>query len=145
LKHSQPVQIVEQRLAKEWNSIRQSTAQQPRIRHFAGDPFWLRELLMAEYANPTGSTSGKLDLIVNRINENLVLNESLRQENESLRQENESLRQENESLRQENESLRQENMAVLNSRIWRFMAFLRFTRTRARLFLRSSLRNRSSP
>jgi hypothetical protein len=123
LKHAKPVQIVEQRLSKEWNSIRQFTAYQPRIRHFAGDPFWLRELLMAEYANPTDGTSDKLDLIINRINENLLLRESLREENESLREENES-------LREENESLRQANMAVLNSRIWKLYVFWRFIRTR---------------
>ena len=116
LKHSKPVQIVEQRLAIEWNSIRQFTAQEPRIRHFAGDPFWLRELLMAEYSNPTGDTSVKLDLIVNRINENLLLNESLHRENES--------------LHRENESLHRANMAVLSSRIWRLFAFWRFIRTR---------------
>jgi FtsZ-binding cell division protein ZapB len=136
LKISETIHIAEQKLAKEWNSIRQDAAQQPKIRHFAGDPFWFRKLLIAEYANPTSRNTSRLNEIIANINEDILLyeslrqeNESLRQENESLRQENESLRQENESLRQENESLRQENMQVLNSRTWRLFSFWRFART----------------
>jgi len=128
--NSEPIRVTEQRLAKDWNSIRQDSAQQPRIRHFAGDPFWFRKLLMAEYANPNSRDKDCLSEIITSVNENIVSCESLRQENESLRQENESLRQENESLRQENESLRQEKMEVLNSRTWKLFTFWRFVRIR---------------
>jgi FtsZ-binding cell division protein ZapB len=112
LEDTHPIRISEQKLGKEWNSIRQDAARHPKIRHFAGDPIWLRELLMAEYANPSGNASDTLNLLVSRINQNLELNESLRQEKESLRQESESLRQESESLRQESESLRQEKESL---------------------------------
>jgi hypothetical protein len=129
------VAITEQKLPKEWNSIRQDPAVPARIRHFAGEHFWVRKLLMAEYANPTGTSAETLDEVINKINETKESNESLRQQNESLRQQNESLHQQNESLHQQNESLHQQNeslsqynLEITNSRTWKLFSLWRFIR-----------------
>ena len=122
------VSITEQKLPNEWNSIRQDPAVQARIRHFAGEHFWVRKLLMAEYANPTGTSAETLNEAINNINEIIVLNESLQQQNESLQQQNESLHQQNESLHQQNESLSQYNLEITNSRTWKLFSLWRFIR-----------------
>jgi len=132
---TESVSITEQKLPIEWNSIRQNATQQPRIRHFAGEHFWVRKLLMAEYANPTNTSGKTLNEIITKINETKVLNESLHQQNESLHQQNESLHQQNESLHQQNESLHQQNnhlsqqnFNMTNSRTWKLFSLWRFMR-----------------
>lgn len=58
------MEIKEQRLSLEWNSIRQNSSHSPIIRHFAGEPFWIRKFLMAEYANPEIGASLVLENMV---------------------------------------------------------------------------------
>ena len=54
------IKIKEQELSLSWNSIRQNSASRPHIRHFAGEPFWIRKFLMAEYVNPGLNASAVL-------------------------------------------------------------------------------------
>jgi hypothetical protein len=54
------IKIEEQELSLSWNSIRQNSASRPYIRHFAGEPFWIRKFLMAEYVNPGLNASAVL-------------------------------------------------------------------------------------
>ena len=115
------VSITEQKLPNEWNSIRQDPAVQARIRHFAGEHFWVRKLLMAEYANPTGTSAETLNEAIININEIIVLNESLHQQNESLHQQNES-------LHQQNESLSQQYLEITNSHTWKLFSLWRLMR-----------------
>jgi hypothetical protein len=61
---TEKLKIKEQELSLSWNSIRQNSSSSPIIRHFAGEPFWIRKFLMAEYANPEAGSSRVLQDMV---------------------------------------------------------------------------------
>jgi len=103
----QQVAIKEQKLPIEWNSIRQNAAREPRIRHFAGEQFWVRKFLMAEYSNPTGNSNAVITEILARIDQ---------------------IEKSNHSLEQQNHSLEQHNSEITNSRTWRLFSFWRVLR-----------------
>jgi hypothetical protein len=101
------LEIIEQKLSKEWNSVRQDPANKVRIRHFAGEQMWVRKLLMAEYANPFGNAP-------------YILSDMLKHE---FPIDNKVANQE---LLAQNEQLLAQNFAITNSKTWKFFSLYRW-------------------
>jgi hypothetical protein len=108
------LEIHEQALPVTWNSIRLNAVENPRIRHFAGEVFWVRKLLMAEYTLPQVNSLMNINDVISEVN--IVGQEHL------------SCKQEILSLTQEILSLTKDYEIVVNSRSWKFLTIWRFLR-----------------
>jgi len=87
--------IKDQILSTEWNSIRQDPSEKPRIRHFAGEKFWIRKLLTAEYSHPFGSSGQILEELINgqvNIANSQVEPQELASQNQELASQNQELK-----------------------------------------------------
>ncbi len=114
-------EIIEQQLSTEWNSIRQDPSPSPRIRHFAGENYWTRKLLLAEYSNSNEHSKRTLSEILDVQSFEV----SVQQQNQQLEQQNQQLEQQNQQLEQQNQQLEQQYFSVVTSRIWRTFSFYR--------------------
>jgi hypothetical protein len=95
--------LQEQKLPLEWNSIRFDAVKNPRIRHFAGEPFQIKKFLMAEYAHPTSNSPEVLQHLIDSFS---AIEET---------------KNRNRLLEVENETLRLDLKLIHSSRIWKFM------------------------
>ena len=105
--------LVQQKLSTDWNSIRQDPSKDPRIRHFAGENFWVRKILMAEYANPCDDAPSVLSSMINL----LTPVPELTAQNQELTAQNQELTIQLDSIR--------------NSRTWKTMGFWRRIRSKS--------------
>jgi hypothetical protein len=106
--------IHEQELPIEWNSIRLNSAQKPRIRHFAGENFWVRKFLMAEYTIPSDTSLKSIDEVIREV--------------ENVQQQNHELQKQNHELQQQNHDFELKYQQILKSRTWRFLSLWRLLR-----------------
>jgi hypothetical protein len=123
--------IKDQMLSTEWNSIRQDPSEKPRIRHFAGEKFWIRKLLTAEYSHPFGSSGQILEELIsgqgniaNSQTENQELvsqNQELVSQNQELVSQNQELVSQNQELVSQNQQLKIQISQVHSSRIWKII------------------------
>jgi hypothetical protein len=102
--------IKDQMLSTEWNSIRQDPSEKPRIRHFAGEKFWIRKLLTAEYSHPYGSSGQILEELISGPG-NIANSHA----------ENQELVSQNQELASENQQLKIQISQVHSSRIWKII------------------------
>ena len=106
---NETIHIKEQKLSVDWNSIRLDPSRKPRIRHFAGEQFWVRKLFMADCANPEGEAPAIL--------------QSMLSQHFPIEDDKERVRQ----LMLANEELRLFNQQIINSRLWTlFIVFRTF-------------------
>jgi hypothetical protein len=110
--------IKEQKLSAEWNSIRQHKAEKPRIRHFAGESFFVRKFLMAEHANLNGNAPEVLNFSILE----LTQMDKLELQNQQLELQNQQLELQNQQLELQNQQLELQNQQLEESRIWRFFS-----------------------
>jgi len=133
------LEVMVQKISGEWNSIRQASTPNPKIRHFAGESFSVRKLFMAEYANPRGSAGEILEKMINlgitpehTLETMYSLHEQHRQLEEQHRQLEEQHRQLEEQYRQIEEQHRLLDVkfrAVIDSNIWKIFTFWRWIRS----------------
>ena len=118
IKNTELIPVKEQKLPIEWNSIRQDPAKNPKIRHLAGEDFWVRKLLLTEHANSADALTKTINEVTNQLKENLNLIETLQQQNKT--------------LQQQNKTLQQQIWEIINSKTWRLFSFWRFLRGKKR-------------
>ena len=117
LKESQvKIEINEQKLSTEWNSIRQAPAEKPRIRHFAGENFWIRKLFVAEYSQPFGSSTQVLEELLARI-----------QEGEIFIAQHQDLVAQHQDLVAQHQEQKIQLAKIYSSRIWKVLRHLKKT------------------